>query len=55
MLNDASVAKTVLPHLTKSARLKKAAQAWFASIEPDRVYGVERRLLKLSTMQMPWK
>lgn len=55
LLNDASVAKTVLPHLTRSARLKKAAQAWFASIEPDRVYDVERQLLKLSTMQMPWK
>ena len=55
LLNDASVAKAVLPQLSRSARLKKAAHAWFASLEPDRVYDVERRLLKLATMQMPWK
>jgi triphosphatase len=54
-LNDNSVAKTVLPQLSKSARLKKSAQAWFASIEPDRVHDAEQRLLKLSTMQKPWK
>ena len=55
LLNDASVAKTVLPQLSRSARLKKAAQARFASLEPDRVYDVERRLLKLSAMETPWK
>ena len=54
-LNDASVAKTVLPKLSRSARLKKSAQAWFASIEPVRLRGVEQRLLKLSTMQTPWE
>ncbi len=55
LLNDASVAKTVFPQLSRSARLKKAAQAWFAGLEPDRVYDVERRLLKLSSMETPWK
>jgi len=55
MLNDAAVAKTVLPQLSKSARLKKSAHAWFASFEPDRLHDAERRLLKLCTMQMPWK
>ena len=54
-LNDASVAKTVLPQLSKSARLKKSTQAWFAAIEPDRVHDAEGRLLHLSTMQKPWK
>ena len=55
LLNDASVAKTVLPQLSRSARLKKAAQAWFAGREPQLVYDVERRLLKLSAMERPWK
>lgn len=55
MLNDAAVAKTVLPQLSKSARLKKSAHAWFASLEPDRLHDAERRLLNLCTMQMPWK
>ena len=55
LLNDASVAKTVLPQLSRFARLKKSAHVWFASLEPERVHDVERRLLKLSTMQTPWK
>ena len=53
LLNDATVAKTVLPQLSKSARLKKSAQAWFASFQPNHVHDVEQRLLKLSTMEMP--
>jgi len=54
-LNDVSVAETALPQLSKSARLKKSAHAWFASVEPDRVRDAERRLLTLSMMQKPWK
>ena len=54
-LNDASVAQQVLPQLSRSARLKKSAQAWFASVEPGRMHEAERRLLKLSAMQTPWE
>ncbi len=54
LLNDASVAKTVLPQLSKSTRLRKSAQAWFASIGPDRVRDAETRLLKLSQLDRPW-
>ncbi|MGZ9076461.1 MAG: hypothetical protein ACXW13_11875 [Burkholderiaceae bacterium] len=45
----------MLPQLSKSARLKKATQAWFAGLEPQLVYDVERRLLNLSAMETPWK
>ena len=49
-LNDASVAKAVLPQLSKSNRLKRSAATWFDSVEPDRVHDAERRLLKLSML-----
>lgn len=54
LLNDASVATSVLPQLSKSAPLKKSALRWLASIEPARVRDVEARLLKLSKLQTPW-
>ncbi len=54
-LNDASVAKTILPQLSKSARLYKAVQARFASVEPERLLDVEQRLLKLTKLDEPWR
>lgn len=54
-LNDAAVARRVLPQLSKALQLRRSARAWFASIEPDRLRDVEQRLLKLSTMQKPWQ
>ena len=54
-LNDAAVAKAVLPQLSKSSRLKRSATIWFDSVEPDRVHDAERRLLKLSSSQKPWQ
>ena len=54
-LNDAAVAKGVLPQLSKSNRLKRLAATWFDSVEPDRVHDAERRLLKLSSSQKPWQ
>jgi triphosphatase len=54
-LNDAAVAKAVLPQLSKSNRLKRSAATWFDSVEPDRVHDAERRLLKLSSLQKPWQ
>ncbi len=53
-LNDASVAVSLLPQLSRSAPLKKSVQAWFVSLEPERVRDVEQRLLTLSTMPKPW-
>ncbi len=53
-LNDASVAVTVLPQLSKSGRLRKAVQARFAAVEPERVLDVEQRLLRLSKLDEPW-
>jgi hypothetical protein len=54
-LNDAAVAKAVLPQLSKSRRLKRSAATWFDSVEPDRVHDAERRLLKLLMLQKPWQ
>lgn len=54
-LNDASVAVAMLPQLSRSVRLKKSVRAWFAAMEPDRAHDAEQRLLKLSTLQTPWK
>ena len=54
-LNDAAVAKAVLPQLSKSNRLKRSAATWFDSVESDRVHDAERRLLKLSSSQKPWQ
>jgi CHAD domain-containing protein len=54
LLNDASVAASVLPQLTKSARTKKLVQQWMASLEPRRVSDIEVRLLKLSKLDTPW-
>ena len=53
-LNDASVAKAVLPQLSKSARIKKSVQQWSASIEPGRARDIETRLLKVSKLETPW-
>ena len=53
-LNDASVARTLLPQLSRSASIRKAAQNWLASIEPERVRDAESRLLKLSKLSAPW-
>lgn len=53
-LNDATVAKNVLPQLSKSVRLKKSVQSHFAAAEPGRVHDAEQRLLKLSKLQTPW-
>ena len=52
-LNDASVAGTVLPQLTKSSRIRKSAQQWLSSIEPERVRDAEVRLLHLSKLECP--
>ena len=54
-LNDAAVAKAVLPQLSKSSRLKRSAAMWLDSVEPDRVHDAERWLLKLSSSQKPWQ
>ncbi|HKO67729.1 MAG TPA: CHAD domain-containing protein, partial [Burkholderiaceae bacterium] len=54
-LNDAAVAKAVLPRLSKSTQLKRSAALRFDSIEPDRVHDAERRLLKLSSSKKPWQ
>ena len=54
-LNDATVAKAVLPQLSKSSRLKKSAAMWFDSVEPARVHDAESRLLKLSSSRKPWQ
>ncbi|MBC8088538.1 MAG: CHAD domain-containing protein [Phycisphaerae bacterium] len=53
-LNDATVATDVLPQLSRSAQIRKAAQKWLASIEPERVLNAESRLLKLSKLRAPW-
>ena len=54
-LNDAAVAKAVLPQLSKSRRLRRSAAIWFDSVERDRVRDAERRLLKLSSSQKLWQ
>ena len=54
-LNDATVASSVLPELSKSPRLRASAEEWFRSVERECVPEAERRLLALSTMQKPWK
>lgn len=54
-LNDAAVAKAVLPQLSKSSRLDKSVAAWFDAVEGDRVHDAERRLLKLSAASKPWR
>ena len=54
-LNDAAVAKGILPQLSKSSRLKRSAAIWFDSVEPDLVHDAERLLLNLSSLQKPWK
>ena len=54
-LNDAAVAKAVLPQLSKSSRLQRSASIWFDSVEPDLVHDAERRLLKLFSSQKPWQ
>ncbi len=54
-LNDASVAKAVLPQLSKSTRIKRSVRQWLTSIEPGRVRDIESRLLKLSrALKTPW-
>ncbi len=54
-LNDASVALSVLPQLSRSAQLKKSVRAWSEARGPERVRDAERNLLKLSTLRTPWK
>ena len=54
-LNDAAVAKAVLPGLSKSNRLKRSAAMWFDSVEPVHVQDAESRLLELSSTQKPWQ
>jgi inorganic triphosphatase YgiF len=54
LLNDASVSVAVLPQLTKSTRIRKSAQQWLSSIEPERVRDAEVRLLQLSKLECPW-
>jgi triphosphatase len=53
-LNDAAVGADVLPQLSRLASIKKAAQKWLASIEPEHVLDAESRLLKLSKLRAPW-
>ncbi len=53
-LNDASVATTVLPQLTRSSRIRKAVQQSMKSVESGRVRGIEEKLLKLSKLETPW-
>jgi triphosphatase len=52
-LNDAAVVADVLPQLSRSVSIRKAAQKWLASIEPERVLDAESRLLKLSKLRAP--
>ena len=54
-LNDAAVAKAVLPQLSKSIRPKGSAATWFGTVQSERVHDAERRLLKLSSSQKPWQ
>lgn len=53
-LNDAAVVADALPQLSRSASIRKAAQKWLASIEPERVLNAESRFLKLSKLRAPW-
>jgi triphosphatase len=54
-LNDASVARSVLSQLSKSARLRTSADKWLRSVEHKYVPDAERRLLTLSTRQKSWQ